>query len=295
MKKNMILFSFLFVIFIKVQSQEILLDSTVMWKDDISRVMALLNNGVKVQKQRVVCWFPKDSLSHKAMDSIANMMNTGVFVAEKFMKAPLARQKFEVDNPIECFFPSDNFVSHADVNLGYLFIPFWRMKKNKAPWLHEILHILLTSKNEYLYEDWEKVSHIYPTWFHEGFADYLTSQISRKQGWSHYDVFSKSYDGDADSLFLKELKMKKGIEVVQFIGKKGHPNLLSGSERRTYAPIFYHGSHSLVKYIANTYGDDVLLEAVFEPTKEHQVLESHTRKTLKQIRREWLENLGLEE
>lgn len=280
---------------VKAQTQEVLLDSTKMWEEDVSRVAKLLGEGVRIEKQRVICWFPKDSLSTKAMDSISNMMHEGVLLAEAFIEAPLEVQKFSSENPIECFFPSDNFISHADVNMGYLFIPFWRMKENKAPWLHEILHILLTSKNGHLYEDWEKVSHIYPTWLHEGFADYLTSEISKEQDWLHYDVFSNSYNSDTDSLFLAEYKAKKGIEVVSFIGKKGHPKLLSGSERRTYAPIFYHGSHSLIKYIANTYGEDILLETIFEPTNEHKVLESKTGKTLEQIRKEWHARFNLEE
>lgn len=49
---------------------------------DSLNISFLINNGIKITKGKAICWFPKDSLSEKSMNGIADTLNKGIIAAE---------------------------------------------------------------------------------------------------------------------------------------------------------------------------------------------------------------------
>ena len=101
------------------------------------------------------------------------------------------------------FFRVDSFISHASL-YGFVSIPFWRIKRGKAPWLHEALHEMLYSKNDKWFSPamTEKFANEnMPLSIYQGLPDYIAMQVSHQNHLTHFDVFSNSNSTNADSLF----------------------------------------------------------------------------------------------
>jgi hypothetical protein len=174
------------------------------WEGDSLNITCLINNGIKITKGKAICWFPKDSLSESQMNQIVDTINVGIRAAEKFINAPFAWQVHPMSAAYVFYFRVDSFISHASL-YGFVSIPFWRIKRGKAPWLHEALHEILYSKNDIWFSPamTEKFANEnMPLWLHEGLPDYLAMQVSRQNHLTHFDVFSNVIT-NADSLFLK--------------------------------------------------------------------------------------------
>src|SRR5215203_1409937 len=80
---------------------------------DSLSITHLINNGTEARKGKVICWFPKDSLSKAQMDKILDTFNIGIAAAERLIKAPLAWQVQQIESPYTFYFRLDSFVSHA--------------------------------------------------------------------------------------------------------------------------------------------------------------------------------------
>jgi hypothetical protein len=257
-------------------------------------IINLQNTGTKLTGKHVVVWFPKDSLSKKRMLEIVDTLNLGIEAAAKFINSPLPWQVHQLDSPYIFYFKPDSFVSHASLK-GFLFIPFWRIKNGKAPWLHEVVHEMLNTKTgNWVHPNMpeEEADKLVPLWLTEGLADYISIKVSALNGLAVFDVFSNSSHINPDSLFLKDLKSERGDYIISHIGRKGvMPELFSNS-RRLYAPTFYHGSCSFVKYIDDHYGLDVLLSAISSFGEEQETIEKLTGKSLELLRKMWLDDLN---
>lgn len=266
-----------------------------MHEGDSLNITLLINNGVKVTDGKIIAWFPKDSLSFPEMHDITSKLNRGIIAVNRFIKAPLSWQVRQPGDSLTYYFRSDRFVSHAS-KAGFVSIPFWRIKTGKAPWLHEALHEILDTKTGswYTKEISEKeFDENFPHWLFEGLPDYIALNVSLKEGLPFFDVFSNNYQTDFDSLFKSDLKSDKGRYILTFIGSKGVMPQLSGPERNLYAPAFYHGSASFVKYLVNQYNLQVLLTANAAFRKEIETLEKLTFKPLSVLKKEWLKKLDI--
>jgi hypothetical protein len=266
------------------------------YKGDSLNITYLINNGVKIINGKVIAWFPKDSLSEKRMNEITVMINDGIRAAEKFINAPLPWQVHPPNAPYTFYFRFDRFVSHAS-NAGFMSIPFWRIKEDKAPWLHEAMHEMLYSKSESMLsgsmtekEQNEKI----PLWLYEGLPDYISLQVSILEKIPKFDVFSNSASTDFDSLFVKDMSSEKGRYILSFIGTKGIMPELSSNDRAMYAPAFYHGSCSFAKYIAENYGIEIMLSGISSFGEEHETIEKLAGKPLEILKKEWLGKLKIE-
>lgn len=262
---------------------------------DSLNITYLINNGIKIADRSVIAWFPKDSLSKQQMDEIVKMLNTGISEAEKFIKAPLYWQVHQPAQPYTFYFRHDRFVSHAS-DAGFVSIPFWRIKEGKSPWLHEVMHEMLNSKAGNWFdpaipeEVWKKEM---PHWLTEGLPDYIALNVSIKNDLLWFDVFSNSNQTNIDSMFLVDLKSANGKYVLKYIGANGVIPELSSKDRALYAPTFYHGSNSFVKYLAEHYGLEMLLTSISSIRKENETIEKLTGKSLKSLREEWLAKLNI--
>jgi len=262
---------------------------------DSVNITYLINNGVKIADGKVICWFPKDSLSEKQMNDITNMLKAGISGADKFINAPLPWQLHPFNEPYTLYFRFDRFVSHAS-QAGFVSIPFWRIKAGKSPWLHEVLHEMLDTKTgswfspEMPEKEW---SDKMPLWLFEGLPDYIALKVSLSENLPLFDVFSNSSLKNTDSLFLEDMKSEKGPYILSFIGKKGVMPQLSSNERMLYAPAFYHGSSLFVKYLAENYGIKMLLTSISSFGHEQETIEKLTGKSMEILKKRWLRKLKM--
>lgn len=260
---------------------------------DSANISHLINIGIKIHEKNIIAWFPKDSLSKKQMRKIVDTLNMGVEAAEAIVNAPLSWQVHQKGNPYTFYFRLDSFISHAS-GAGFVSIPFWRIKKGEAPWLHETIHEMLNSKKGTWSSDSipeKQWSENMPLWLAEGLPEYISIQASQKVGLLLFDVFSNSYYTNADSICKEDLKGAKADHILSFVGKKGVMPELFGSDRRLYAPTFYHCSCSFVKYIADSYGIEPLLMSLSSFSKEHEILEEKTSQSIENLKSEWLKKI----
>jgi len=259
-------------------------------------IIYLIKNGVKISNGKAICWFPKDSLSEKQMNEVTNMINAGIRGAEKFINAPLPWQLHQQAEPYTFYFRFDRFVSHAS-HAGFVSIPFWRIKGGKSPWLHEVIHEMLYTKTGSWYSNTvtdEEHDEKMPLWLFEGLPDYLSLKVSLIENLPRFDVFSNSQQTNIDSLFVKEIGSDKGSYILSFIGTKGVMPELFSDNRILYAPAFYHGSSSFVKYLADNYDLKILLTGISSFKQEQETIERLTGKKLEILKKEWMDNLKIE-
>jgi hypothetical protein len=231
------------------------------------------------------------------MNEIADTLNRGIKAAEKYIAAPLPWQAHHFNEPYTFYFRLDSIISHASL-AGFVSISFWRIKSARAPWLHEVLHEMLFSKTDTWYspeitEDYAR-QHM-PLWLFEGLPDHLSKQVSQANKLPCFDVFSNSYRLNVDSLFLEDIRSSYGSYIISHIGTRGYMPELSSKDRRKYAPGFYHGSCSFVKYIDDNYGIKILLDAISSFKKEQETIETLSHKSLPVLKKEWLAMLKISE
>lgn len=264
------------------------------WGDNDSlRMIALHHRGVKVESTRVVAWFPADSLTQERMINILDTLNKGIVQAEKYLGMPFQWQVF-AEKPIVFYFSPERFISHAAWD-GQVFIPFWRIKSGQSPWLHEALHIIFRSKRG----SWGDVSReeraaLMPLWLTEGLPDYVDMRIAHQEKFSRFDLWKDGGLLKTDSTCRSKLLGEPGEYILKFVGSPGSPPELFGEQRGQYAPTFYNCSSSLVKFISDQYGIDVLVKGISEFKKEHQIIENLTGKSLQQIKQYWMDKILLE-
>ena len=263
-----------------------------LYDGDSVNITHLINNGVKISTEKAICWFPKDSLSEEQMKKIADTISRGIILAEKLIDAPLQWQAHPFNEPYTFYFRKDTIISHAS-SAGFISISFWRIKTGRAPWLHEAMHEMLDTKtgswNSRISEEYQMKN--MPLWLFEGMADYISLQVSRSNNMKWFDVFSRGYQTDTDSLFLLDQKSEKGSYIVSHIGAKGIMPELFSKNRQEYAPAFYHGSCSFVKWIAGKYGIKMLLAAISAFDKEMETIENLSGKHIEELKKQWLDNL----
>ncbi|HET9486695.1 MAG TPA: hypothetical protein VFO54_04650 [Chryseosolibacter sp.] len=260
-------------------------------RNNTERRIELTRAGSKVESGRVVAWFPKDSLAESRMKEIVDTLNLEIAQAEKFMGAPHPWQVF-AGQPIEFYFSRGDFVSNASTE-GFIFVPFWRIKSNKAPFLHEVMHILLRSKSG----NWnlaprEEAAAKMPLWFTEGLPEYMALKIAHIYSLPKYDVHNGGGYAKIDSTCAHTLGTAIGRSVLPYIGNRGVLLELFGKERISFGPPFYNCSCSFTKYLTETFGLDTVLAAIAAFGEEHETLENLTGKDLDLIRLEWLQSIG---
>jgi len=267
-------------------------------KADSAPIADLIRNGVRVDGKAVQCWFPKDSMSHKRMREITHMIDRGIKGANKFIGAPLDWQELPPGKPITFYFRRDSFISHGSW-AGFVSIPFWRIRDDKAPWLHEAFHEILAPRKlcDLLRKEANDSTAAsdgeLPEWLGEGLPDVLKLEVARKEGLSEYDVFSGSRNLDFDSAFRARLSDEHTRKVLPYIGVDRYMPELFSNERHLYASAFYSGSASFVKFLIARYGLPTILTVNANMDECNATLKKLTGKSIDTLRREWLEAMGI--
>lgn len=262
--------------------------------EDSAMVARLMKDGFSIKKEKAIAWFPNNLLSQEKANAIVDTLNRGIIAAEAFLHAPLAWQVHRPDNPITFYFGNDSFIAHAS-SADYVTIPFWRIKEGRAPWLHETVHEMLNAKagnwynNDSISEkEWtEKV----PIWLHEGLADYITMQVSMLSELPRFDIFEYGSLQKIDSSCAQKLKNVNRNYVLSFIGKGGALSELHTKDRRFFAPVFYNCSCSFVKFVADSYGIESLLNSLSHFKNEREKIEELTGETMESLKKKWIKRL----
>jgi hypothetical protein len=147
------------------------------WPEDVPRKLELETTGIVRSTANVVAWLPAGALSDDAMREIVSRLDRGIGAAKKAIGKPA--WAFEGDPRVFFYFPDARFVAHAPGG-NTAFAPLWRIRDDEAPWLHESLHLLLSTPGG----DWlarDDADARMPLWFTEGLADALAIQISESE------------------------------------------------------------------------------------------------------------------
>ncbi len=247
-----------------------------------------VNDGIKIEKGKVVAYFPKDSVSEPRMNEIVDSLNLGIESAISLIGEPQDWQVLS-DKPVKYYFESGDFVSITDIN-GEIHIPLFRIKNYQAPWLHETMHALLRTKKG----NWNELSRIkrffsMPIWFTEGMAEYLAVKIEAVDSIKKFDLMRFGGYQKVDSSCSKALSLNP--DLISHIGESGIPTKLL-TDRKNYAAPFYTCSCSFVKFLSETYGLDKMLKANAEFQNEEATIESLTGKKMPILKEEWISNLN---
>jgi hypothetical protein len=258
--------------------------------EDIFLKDRLEADGEAVVGEHLVLFFPRGSLTGGDAERLLGEFQQGIVAAKEKIGRP--DWNHLGDRRLYFYLPDDQLISHAsDGNCA--FIPLWRIKERKAPWLHEALHLLLNSKRG----DWRKVGGrtsgpLIPLWLHEGLAEALAIDISLAEGLKHYSPFYDVPADQLDALAARALREAPSPEVLAVIGGGGRMPELFGPDRVKFAVPFYSGSASFVRFIAKRHGYPPLLAAIEDFQRENETLERKTGESLDSMKAAWLEQIG---
>lgn len=256
-------------------------------------VNILKSEGVVIKRDKLIAYFPKNTISENRMNEIVDTINLGITLANQFIGGPYDWQSFK-DKQVTFYFCEGDFKSTTSKE-GDIFIPVWRAQSNQAPWLHESMHILLRSENG----NWSPKSNPVnlfkmPMWLTEGMAEYLAMKISYDYQINKFDTFESGGLAKVDSISSVILKKENGPYVLKFIGNPGIMIKLFTKKRRFYAPAFYNCSCSFTKFLIEKYGFDKVFQAYTNYKKEIETIEEFTGKTMVELRDDWLSRINVQ-
>ena len=260
------------------------------WDEDPERMQALERNGVWKARRDVAAWFPPDSVSDARRIAILGRLERGIQAAKRFVGKP--GWSFRGDRRIYYYFPDERFVAHAPGG-NAAFIPLWRIREDKAPWLHESLHLLLaTPKGDWLSTPEDYQNRRMPLWLSEGLAESLAMEISAQEELAHFSPLIDVRASQLDALAAKCLREAPSDRVLAMIGGRGKLPELFGPDRVAYALPFYAGSTSFVRHLAARYGYAPLLGAIAAFDGEIEELEKRTGVSVEKEKADWLKAIG---
>jgi hypothetical protein len=260
---------------------------------DDENIDALKGEGIAINRERVIAYFPRNSISENRMNEIADTINMGITLADQYISGPHDWQVFKGKKLSFCFCEG-SFISTTSKD-GDILIPVWRIENNQSPWLHETMHILLRSING----NWSPKSNPVnlikmPMWLTEGMAEYLATKISFEYQIPKYDVFGSGGYLKVDSVCNVSIRTKHGKQVLKYIGNPGIMIKLFTRKRREYAPVFYNCSCSFTKYLVENYGLENILNAYTKYKREIKTIEDITGKTIDELKEDWLAAISRE-
>lgn len=258
------------------------------WPEDVPRKLELETTGIVRTTANVAAWFPAGALSDDAMREILSRLDRGIAAAKKTIGKPA--WAFEGDPRVFFYFPDARFVAHAPGG-NTAFVPLWRIRDDEAPWLHESLHLLLSTPGG----DWlarDDADARMPLWFTEGLPEALALRISESEGLRHFSPLWTAPASGLDELCRAELDSAAGRKALPFIAAPGKLKDLFGPDRATFAKPFYACSASFVRFLAKPRGFAPLLAAIADFGNEEATIEREFAKPLAELKAEWLAAIG---
>ncbi|WP_324679114.1 hypothetical protein [Hymenobacter sp. GOD-10R] len=294
MKNSCLLFvlALLFGVKAVAQAQGTLQSNPAIAPADTARMGYLHRHGVQRTAGGVTAWFPKDSLSSVRMQGLTDTLALGIQAVKDYIKAPMPWQKLQQRQQVTFYFVPELFVSHASGE-AVTFIPYWRIRRGMAPWLHEANHELLApvrkQKPKSLLSEDES-----PLWLNEGAAEFIALQVAAANQLPKFDLFRAGTIEQVDKACLRLLRSDKAAYILSYIGSPGEiPELApSGNQRALYAPTFYTCSCSFNKFLVARYGIATLLNVIGAYPAEQQKLATLTQVSPQVLRTRWLTGIN---
>jgi hypothetical protein len=174
------------------------------------------------------------------------------------------------------------FVVSARVGISRAFrttvlLPLDRVRNRSAPYLHEIVHVLVPSRGDC-------------TWLSEGLASYLESRVAETMGGYDAHVFTRAGNGGIHAAARRVLREAGGRAVVSFVGGPGQPPGLD-EDRRGVARPFYVLAQSFVKYLVDHAGLDALVGAAADADPPGAIA-TRTGRSTEAWKADWLAAIG---
>jgi hypothetical protein len=257
--------------------------------DDGKRVADLAARGRRIDGTEVVVWTPV-SVSEADQRALVARLDRGVAA----VRAMIGKHAWQVvgGDKITYYVSEDRFPSHATARAA-VFIPLARVQDDRAPYLHEAVHELLsTAATRKMIESPGMPSQ--PIWFAEGIADYIAGAVAAKAGLTGGDVFDIGGLDRVDRTCAERLKGPAGSDVLPFIGAHGAPVALYTADRAKVAPAFYACSFSFTKFIVERVGLAPIVAAapLVDTEGLHAQFEKLLGKSLSAASTDWLREIG---
>lgn len=269
------------------------------WDDDTPRKVALEQHGICRAGHDVVAWFPRDTtsgnvpLSDADMNDIVARLDRGMQAAKAFIRAP--DWSCLGDQRVFFYFPDADFISHAPGG-NTVYIPFWRIREDKAPWLHEAMHLLVKVDGDWLNQPEGVAEARMPLWLHEGLAEALAMEVAARVGLAHYSPLIDVPPAQLDSFAAARVRECPDPQrLLESVGGRGKLPELFGEHRMKYAAAFYAASTSFVRHLARSdRGYQRLLLAISAFDREIETYENLSGRSIDLAKQEWRLALGLD-
>jgi hypothetical protein len=220
-----------------------------------------------VRRGRAVVRYDRDALSREEAISFATLAARGIRELERLLLKPShTRLRFELSGRTRI----------STTRGRRIFLPVHRVCARTAPYLHEIAHVLLPCRRA-------------PAWFSEGLACYLESALSERGGGYDSHLFTLEGNRGVHDDARRWLADRRGRKALPFVGRRGTPAGISADRRNVAAP-FYVLSHSLVNFLAEHTGVEVVVRLA-RAREFARELRRDTGKTATAWRAAWLREL----
>lgn len=279
------------------------------WDDDKPRKESLERNGLAVEGRHIIAWFPREAGSRpdsaqaasppkpRLTDAdrrvIVERLDRGVADAKRFIGKP--DWSFRSDTRIYFYFPDANFISHAPGG-NTAFIPLWRIRDDEAPWLHEVMHLLIRVDGDWLSQPDGVAEARMPLWLHEGLAEAISMEVDARTGMMHYSPLIDVPADRLDAFAVEHIRACPDPQrLLAYIGGRGKLPELFGENRMRYAAAFYASSTSFVRYLTRRDGGyQHLLAGIAAFDREAETYEHLSGQSLGTSKQHWTMATGLD-
>ena len=222
----------------------------------------------KYVSDRSVLWVEKDYLSESEAGDLKRRIDKGIAKVEKFLGMAFAKDVYHQDR-IEFYIHGKRRPSHTITTYlprkylhPIIFLSF--AKDRRAPYLHEIVHIVAW--------DWNAL------WIKEGLAVVLNDRLD---GYSAFPNFGQPIDDMAADAVRGDSPVAQS--ALELVGEEGVPRFKTREIRR----LFYILSGSYVGYLERKMGIGKLMEVYGAKDTAAKMLEV-TGEPADGWKREWL-------
>ncbi len=227
---------------------------------------------MRTEASRVVVECDRGALTPAEASAFADLADRGVADIEALVAESLpasARRTRRV-----------RFIVGEDVGMSRAYrntviLPLDRVRSRSAPYLHEIVHILVPSHSD-------------RTWLTEGFASYLESWVSENRGGYDAHIFTGAGDRDIHAAARRFVGSDVGRAVLPWVGDHGDPPRLE-EDRWGVARPFYVLSHSLTKFLVDDRGVGAVVRLLTSAEGDFVGLTGRTAEAWKAA---WLQSLA---
>ncbi len=232
------------------------------------------NRRERIATERAVLVYDPGDLDEAQAQAFARLLDQGVKDVGTLVAPALPPG---VPHPEHVRFVVSKRIGISRTFRTTVLLPLERVRNHCAPYLHEIVHVLVPSGGDC-------------TWLSEGLASYLESRVAETMGGYDAHVFTRAGNGGIHAAAGRVLRESGGRAVVSFVGGPGQPPGLD-EDRRGVAQPFYVLAQSFVKYLADHAGLDGVVGAAADADPP-AALARLTGRSTEAWRADWLAAIG---